>query len=191
MLEPSERRFLLALARRSVAAAAEGKPPPAPQEVAAQLGQELTPALAQPRGAFVTLTAGRALRGCIGYIDGVAPLARAVAENAAAAASRDPRFDPVAPSEVAGLKIEISALTPLRDVAGPGDIVVGRHGVVLSKGGARAVFLPQVAVEQGWDLTAMLDQLALKARLPAGAWRQRARFQVFEAEVFADEPRPV
>ena len=186
-LDADERRLLLALARAVVEATAARIPPPTPRAVADRLGLALTPRLVAPRGAFVTLTNRGELRGCIGYIEGLAPLARAVAENAAAAASRDARFRPVEPEETAGLHVEVSALTPLRDVAGPEEIVIGRHGIVLSKGRARAVFLPQVAPEQGWDRDTTLRHLALKAGLPPDGWRAGARFAVFEAEVL-EEP---
>ncbi|MHB8077824.1 MAG: AmmeMemoRadiSam system protein B [Candidatus Krumholzibacteriia bacterium] len=185
-LDADERRFLLALARDVVEATAAGRRPPTPRDVADRLGLALTPRLAAPRGAFVTLTRHGELRGCIGYIEGVAPLARAVAENAAAAAARDPRFPPVGPEETADLHVEVSALTPLRDVAGPAEIVIGRHGIVLAKGRARAVFLPQVAPEQGWDRDTTLRHLSLKAGLPPDGWRAGARFAVFEAEVLAE-----
>ncbi len=185
-LDADERRLLLALARAVVEATASGTPPPAPGAVADRLGLALTPRLAAPRGAFVTLTRRGELRGCIGTLEGTAPLVRAVAENAAAAASRDPRFAPVGPDEPAGLRVEVSALTPLRDVAGPQEIEIGRHGIVLAKGRARAVFLPQVAPEQGWDRETTLRHLALKAGLPPDGWRAGARFAVFEAEVLAE-----
>ncbi len=185
-LDAQEKRFLLALARAVVAAAAAGREPPAPAEVAAELGLKLTPRLQERRGAFVTLTRHGSLRGCIGYIKGFAPLAEAVADNAASAAIRDPRFYPVSASEVDGIHIEISALTPLRPVAGPAEIEIGRHGIVLAKGAAQAVFLPQVAPEQGWDRETTLRHLAMKAGLPPDGWRSGARYQVFEAEVFGE-----
>jgi AMMECR1 domain-containing protein len=74
-------------------------------------------------------------------------------------------------------------------VAGPGDIDVGTHGVILEKNGHRALFLPQVAVEQGWDRETMLDHLARKAGLPTDGWRSGAEFQVFTAQVFG-KPEP-
>ena len=74
------------------------------------------------------------------------------------------------------------AVVGVADVSGN-----GRHGVVLEKGGRRAVFLPQVAPEQGWDRDTMLDHLASKAGLARNAWRQGATFQVFEARVFGEE----
>jgi len=180
----AERGFLRDLAWAAVRAAARGEPAPDPAELARAYDLDPGATLAEPRGAFVTLTAGGALRGCIGYIEGVCPLVEAVASNARSATCADPRFPPVAPEEVDGLELEISVLTPLRPVAGPAEIEVGRHGVLLRKGGCSAVFLPQVAPEQGWDRDTMLNHLAHKAGLPPDAWRQGARLLVFEAEVF-------
>lgn len=186
-LDADEKALLLDLARRVVDAVAAGRTPPSPEEVARDRGGALSGRLRERRGAFVTLTLDGALRGCIGFIEGIEPLAAAVAVNAAAAAARDPRFPPVRPDEAARLHIEISALSPLRPVAGPEGIEVGRHGIVLTRGSARAVFLPQVAPEQGWDRDTTLDHLALKAGLPRDGWRSRARFEVFEADVFTEE----
>jgi AMMECR1 domain-containing protein len=85
------------------------------------------------------------------------------------------------------IEIEISVLTPMVPVPGPDAIVPGRDGVVLRAGGRSAVFLPQVATEQGWGRTELLDNLALKAGLPAGAWRGKdASFLTFQADVFGE-----
>ena len=78
----------------------------------------------------------------------------------------------------------LGALTPPKPVASWRDIVLGRDGMTLEKGGAFAVFLPQVAPEQGWDLATTLTHLSLKAGLPADAWRSGASFETFRAEVF-------
>ncbi len=188
-LAPDERTFLLALARAVVTETAHGRRPPRADAFAAARGLAPGPRLREPRGAFVTLTRAGELRGCIGYVEPIRPLLEAVADNAASAAARDPRFLPVGPDELADLHVEISALTPLRPVAGPGEIELGRHGIVLAKGRARALFLPQVAPEQGWDLPTTLRHLSRKAGLEPDAWREGARFEVFEAEVFA-EPLP-
>ena len=61
---------------------------------------------------------------------------------------------------------------------------MGKHGVVLQKGFRKAVFLPQVATEQGWSLEEMLMHLSLKAGLSPNAWRDGASFQTVEAQVF-------
>jgi AmmeMemoRadiSam system protein A len=118
-------------------------------------------------------------------IEAKQPLEDAVVQ-AAVWAARDPRFPLLTADELAGLEIEVSVLSPAHPVAGPEAIVVGTHGVILEKGGRRALFLPQVAVEQNWDRTTMLDHLARKAGLPANGWREGAEFQVFTAQVFGE-----
>jgi len=156
----------------------------------------LTPALEQARGAFVTLrqkevldSAGHPrLRGCIGTLEADEPLYRNVIHNAARAALDDPRFPPLQAGELAGLSLEISALTPLALADGPGGIVPGRDGVSLRKGTHRSVFLPQVATEQGWDTRQLLEHLARKAGLPADGW-QGAELRTFQAEVFGEDER--
>lgn len=183
-LTAAERAFLREVATRAVAAAARGERAPDTHAIARELGVPLDGRLAGTCGAFVTLHQDGQLRGCIGTIVGREPLAGAVAANGLAAAVHDPRFDPVSPDELSKITIEVSALTPLHEVAGPDDIVVGRHGILLEKNGRHAVFLPQVAPEQGWDLATTLAHLCRKAGLPADAWRQGARLHVFEAEVF-------
>ena len=75
-------------------------------------------------------------------------------------------------------------------VGGPKDIVLGTHGVLLTKSGRRAVFLPQVATEQGWDRETMLGELCRKAGLDAGCWRQGAAFSTFQADVFGETGPP-
>jgi AmmeMemoRadiSam system protein A len=137
-------------------------------------------------GAFVTLNdkATGALRGCIGEILPMRPLAQAGAARAVDSALCDPRFSPVSERELGSLRVEVSALTPPKPVASWRDIVLGRDGMTLEKGNAFAVFLPQVAPEQGWDLPTTLSYLSQKAGLPADAWRQGATFETFQAEVF-------
>ena len=137
-------------------------------------------------GAFVTLNdkATGALRGCIGEILPMRPLVEAVAARAVDAALRDPRFSPVSERELGGLRVEVSALTPPKRVASWRDIVLGRDGMTLEKDGCFAVFLPQVAPEQGWDLPTTLSYLSQKAGLPSDAWREGATFETFQAEVF-------
>lgn len=187
-LTAAERDFLVRLARAAVDAAVRGAGAVDPAALAAEAGLPLSRRLLAARGAFVTLTVAGRLRGCIGSLESDTPLAETVAEAAVGAALRDPRFDPVAPHECPRLAIEVSALTPPRPVAGPHEIEIGRHGILLARGGRRAVFLPQVPGEQGWDLPTTLDHLALKAGLPADAWRRDCSLRVFEAEICRERP---
>jgi len=178
-LSASDRQYLLTLARSTLERFFQTETLPLPRPA--------SPALLQTRGAFVTLKASGELRGCIGHMAQDTPLALTVARMVLEAALRDPRFRPVGPDEVAGLTLEISALTSFRPVPGYGSIVVGRDGVLLEKGGRRAVFLPQVAPEQGWSRDEMLRNLSLKAGLPEDAWQQGCTFNTFQAEVFGEE----
>jgi AmmeMemoRadiSam system protein B/AmmeMemoRadiSam system protein A len=138
----------------------------------------------EPRGVFVTLTKGGDLRGCIGFIEPVAPLGQAVIRAAVYAATEDPRFPPVRPAELKDLKVEISVLTPVREITDPRQVTVGRHGLIVARGGLKGVLLPQVPVENKWDRETFLEQASLKAGLPPDAWRQGAKLYVFEAIVF-------
>ncbi|MCK7471593.1 MAG: AmmeMemoRadiSam system protein A [Desulfomicrobium escambiense] len=135
-------------------------------------------------GVFVTLTRNGQLRGCIGFIAPVFPLGQAVIQAAVYAATEDPRFPRVAASELAGLRFEISVLTPAREIDDPKAVKVGVHGLIVEKDGRSGVLLPQVAVDEGWDRTTFLDQVCLKAGLPRDAWKRDAKLSVFEAIVF-------
>jgi len=136
------------------------------------------------RGGFVTLKRDGRLRGCIGEIFPFRTIWEVIRENAYNAAFKDPRFTPLGGKELDDLEIEISVLSQPAPVKSWEDIVVGRHGVVLSKYGLSAVFLPQVAPEQGWTLEEMLSHLAVKAGLSPDDWREDAVFMVFEAQIF-------
>lgn len=180
-LSDSDKQALLAMARQAIARTFDGQPP----ADAKALGAEVSPAMKKKMGGFVTLTIGGELRGCIGEIFPRRALADVVVDHAQDAAFRDPRFPPLTKKEFAQVKIEISALTPPEPVASYRDIVIGRHGMVLELRGRSAVFLPQVAPEQGWDLATTLTHLAYKAGLPGNAWQDpKATFTVFEAVIF-------
>lgn len=179
-LSQRERAALLALARAAIKRHLGGEPPPRPGE--------LTDRLELDCGAFVTLHENGNLRGCIGTFTSDEPLYRTVAEMALAAATKDPRFAPVTPEELDEINLEISVLSPLREVSDPEEIEVGRHGIYIVRGDRAGVLLPQVATEWGFDRTGFLDATCNKAGLPAGCWKEAGtRVLVFEAEVFGEE----
>jgi hypothetical protein len=151
--------------------------------------RRLPAAAAQSRGAFVTLTRDGALRGCVGQLPPGGPLGASVGRLALEAALRDARFPPVSREELPGLVIEISVLGPTRRVTAQ-EIVAGRDGVVLTKDGRRAVFLPQVATEQGWAREELLERLCEKGGLPRGCWREGAALEAFQADVFGEAHHP-
>ena len=169
--------MLLRLARETIVAHVTGAAAPAaPACEAAE----------RPGAAFVTLHSRGELRGCIGHIEATEPLGRVIARCAAAASSTDPRFPPVEASELPALDLELSVLGPLELIAGPDDIEIGRHGLVVELGSHRGLLLPQVASEWQWDRQTFLAQTCQKAGLPRDAWKQGAKVWRFEAEVFGE-----
>ena len=184
MLSPQQRQQLLRIARESIAAVLDGR---RPELDPAQLDADL----ARPSGAFVSLhTKEGDLRGCIGSIQAVAPLCRAVASSAVNAAFRDPRFYPVRREELDHLHVEISVMSPIEAVTNVEEIEVGRDGLIVSRGGRTGLLLPQVAAEYGWDRETFLGHTCRKAGLPADAWRaEGTRIERFSAEVFGELSR--
>jgi len=142
--------------------------------------------LAEPRGVFTTLYLRGGLRGCVGYPLPIAPLYRAVAESARAAAFDDTRFSPVTRDEAPQLAISLSVLSPLQPIE-PEQVEVGRHGLLISLAGRRGLLLPQVPAEHGWDRLTFLEQTCHKAGLPYNAWQGGAKLEAFTAEVFGDK----
>jgi len=187
-----ERRWLLRLAHQSIReAVCQSRPtkqfPHSPNS-GADVGHPLDaghPHLKELRGAFVTLHENGALRGCIGMVMAVQPLDETVREMARAAAVEDSRFEPVTEAELEKLQLEISVLSPMFEIA-PEDVVVGRHGLMVSYGGRRGLLLPQVAPEWGWDRETLLAQTCRKAGLPAEQWKRGATLEAFTAEVFGE-----
>ncbi len=179
-LTRDEKVALLELARGTIVAALNGTPAPRPSID--------TDALRVHCGGFVTLDKNGRLRGCIGYVQAVKPLAETVAEMSLQAALHDPRFAAVTSDEVGDLEIEISVLSPLVSVVDIAEIEVGRDGLVVRAGGASGLLLPQVASERDWDRETFLDQTCIKAGLPAGSWRSEGvTILKFTAEVFNEK----
>jgi len=177
MLEPHERQALLQLARRAIAARLEGRPVETPAAVGG---------LARRTGAFVTIRHNNRLRGCLGSVDGDAPLVDIVAQCAGDAATRDPRFPPLPLDDLPEVVLEISVLGPVEPVADPADVEVGRHGLIVEQGTHRGLLLPQVPTEWGWDRETFVSETCVKAGLARDAWRTGARLFTFEADVFGE-----
>ena len=138
-------------------------------------------------GAFVTLKGKKGnLRGCIGLTVAERPLFMTIRAMAIAAATQDPRFNPVTSSEIDNLVIEISVLTPMQKVSSIDEIEVGRDGLMIRKGYMSGLLLPQVPTEQGWDKNTFLEHICYKAGLPADAWKS-AELWKFQAIVFSEE----
>jgi AmmeMemoRadiSam system protein A len=193
-LSLEQRQTLLRIAHEAILSFLERRPFPA---------APLSTTISEPRGVFTTLylrhdhlpadhlpsdlhrDRHRRLRGCVGYAMPVAPLYRAVAETARAAAFEDSRFLPVTLEEASRLQVSLSVLSPLFPIH-PEAVEVGSHGLLISDGARRGLLLPQVPVENVWGRETFLEQTCRKAGLPPDAWRKDATIEAFTAEVFSD-----
>jgi AmmeMemoRadiSam system protein A len=175
-----ERHTILKFIRATISAKLNNTNPPLLPELAGKLDRQ--------GSCFVTLhDANGMLRGCIGNIIAYEALGDNIAHNAINAALNDPRFPVVTATELDNITIEISILTPMQSIASIDEFEVGKQGIVMLCNGRSAVFLPQVAPEQGWDKTTTLTHLSLKAGLGQNGWQsETAKFQVFEAIVFSE-----
>lgn len=181
-LDEPQQKTLLDVARRSIAAVLDGERPD-------WRAEDFDETLRKPAGAFVTLTTrpGGDLRGCIGSIQAVEPLYRAVASSAISAAFRDPRFPPLRSGELERVHLEISVMGPIERVSDIDEIVVGRDGLIISRGPYAGLLLPQVATEYGWDRNTFLDHTCTKAGLRPGDWRSpETKIEKFSAFVFGE-----
>jgi len=144
--------------------------------------------LGRPCGAFVSLHKLGQLRGCIGTFTSPRPLVNTVQEMAVSSSQQDPRFPPVQEEEMQDIDIEISVLSPLREIKDVSEIEVGRHGIYITKGFNSGVLLPQVATEYGWDRDTFLDHTCMKAGLAPGTWREAGvKIEIFDAQVFGEK----
>jgi AmmeMemoRadiSam system protein A len=182
MTSDSDRQRLLRIVRDAIIAHIDGGSSSgggSPESVVSD--DELT---GRRGGAFVTLQRGDQLRGCVGHIEMDEPLVDVVRRCAVAACSSDPRFPAVVASELPQLALELSLLGPLEPIAGPDEIEINRHGLVVEKGWHRGLLLPQVATEWNWNPQQFLEQTCRKAGLSPDAWKHDATLWRFEAEVF-------
>lgn len=180
MLTGNQKDLILGIARETLNCYLSGKDiPPLPVD---------DPVLRERRGVFVTLRKSGELRGCIGYIEPVKPLAEAVRDMTIQSATGDPRFPAVTHGELKEIIIEISVLTVPKSARAE-DVVPGRDGVIVKKGYRQGVFLPQVADETGWGKEEFMNNLCLhKAGLPPDSWKDPGtEIYTFQAEVFAEE----
>jgi len=185
-LDAAERHTLLELAKQSIEhGLREGCPIPVDPS-------DYSGALEKQGAAFVTLHREGVLRGCIGHLTAVQPLVLDVADNAFAAAFRDPRFPPLTELELADLSIEISVLSPSEPLAFTSEgellrmIEPGRDGLILEDGHARGTFLPTV-----WgslpDPRDFLRHLKQKAGLSPNHWSDRIRISRYRTETFSEQ----
>ncbi len=154
------------------------------------LPRDLPPGLSRPQGVFVTLKKQGELRGCIGHTVADLPLGQVVGSMALQAAFNDPRFSPLEQTELDEITIDVSLLSPLVRVKGPDDVVLGRDGVSFRKDGHTGLFLPEVAVEQGWNREQLMNNLCRKAGLPEASWRKGGELYTFTTTVLHERANP-
>lgn len=140
------------------------------------------------QGAFVTITIDNKLRGCIGYISSNMTLLDTVCNAAEQAATNDPRFYPLSEEEFHKVNIEISILSPLIPISNYQQIEIGKHGLVLDTNENRALLLPQVAIENNYNIQQFLTALCEKASIDPFAWEADfLDIKTFTATVFSEE----
>lgn len=182
LLSKEHRQRLLALAKNAIEHGVRtGRPL---KIVLADFPAELT----EPRATFVTLQKHHQLRGCIGMLEAVRPLAEDVAANAYSAAFKDPRFPPLEAKELNELDIHISILTPPEPIlfTSEQDLLAklepGIDGLIIEEGYRRGTFLPSV-----WESLPnpgqFLKHLKQKAGLSPDYWSGTIRVYRYRTEV--------
>ena len=183
LLDDEAQVLLLEIADRAIREALAGGEPSEPDL------DTLPPRLAAPGASFVTLRRGEQLRGCIGSLEAIQPLARDVAHNAVWAAMADPRFPRVEADEYELISMKLSVLTPAEPfpIGDRADLVAklrrGIDGLIITSGRHRATFLPSVW-EQLPDVDDFLDNLWRKAGLPMQSWPRDLTVERYRTEEF-------
>ncbi|MFC1851129.1 AmmeMemoRadiSam system protein A [candidate division CSSED10-310 bacterium] len=175
----NEKDDLLALARDAIDTKLKGK--------TVAVAEQLSEALQTAAGVFVTLHKKGKLRGCIGTFQADFPLYKQVIKMAQASAFEDIRFSSVRLSELKDIDIEISVLSPLREIESIAEIVIGKHGIYITQGFHRGVLLPQVATDHGWDRETFLQHTCMKAGLPMDAWQKGTKIEIFSATILGEK----
>ncbi|HTR80827.1 MAG TPA: AmmeMemoRadiSam system protein A [Bacteroidota bacterium] len=186
MMNAGERKELIDIGKESVRLAVRGDLAKSGSKPQPRYGEDSI--LSRPSGVFVTLTKKKNLRGCLGLIVSDVPLAEAVSEIAGRSATEDPRFPPVTEEELDDISIEISVLSPLREISTIEEIQLGAHGIFLQAGMYRGLLLPQVAVQHHWDREQFLAETCVKAGLPRDQWKHaETRIYVFTTEIIEEK----
>lgn len=185
ILSQSEGGLLIKIARDNISCYLNNKDFKLPENIPEIFREKL--------GVFVTLNKHENLRGCIGYPEPYKPLIDAVCDVSIAAAVDDPRFRPLTIDEFEEISIEISVLTKPTEVLVDNyedylnKLTVGTDGLIIERGYNRGLLLPQVPLEQNWDIEEFLENLCYKAGLSSGAWKDdNTRIFKFQAQIFQE-----
>jgi hypothetical protein len=180
-ISSEEKKILLECARNSIKSVFTGEKIPEPD-------YKKYPLLKTHSGAFVTLTIGGHLRGCIGYIISDQPLFETVGEAAIHASQNDPRFSQLSQKELSKISIEISILSEPFPLNSYDEIELGKHGLILEEKGRRGLLLPQVPVEHNMSKEQYLDAICQKSGFHASYWKEKQlKLSGFTANVFSEK----
>jgi hypothetical protein len=144
-------------------------------------------------GVFVTLKEDGELRGCIGYPYPDLPLSKALVDAAIQAATQDPRFGRVRTSELSRIAVEVTVLSEpeilkAKPIDRPGNIKIGRDGIIVEYGLYRGLLLPQVPIEQGWGPEEYLEYGCTKAGISPDAWvDEKTKIYTFQGQIFQEK----
>ena len=153
----------------------------------------LPPIFSRNRGVFVTLEKSNSLRGCIGHPYPDSRLINALEDSSRSAAFRDPRFEPLKKQELKEVTVEVTVLTPPQPIEGKAverskHVLIGKDGLIVKKGRASGLLLPQVAVDHNFSAEEFLDQTCLKAGLMPDAWLEdMTQVLMFQGQIFSEK----
>ena len=144
-------------------------------------------------GIFVTLSKQNSLRGCIGYPLPIKKLSDGIIYSAIAAATEDPRFQPVNMNELDNIIFEITVLSPPAKINVEkyeeylSMIKVGRDGLIIENNQNSGLLLPQVPKEYNWNVEEFLEHTCEKAGIAKNSWKDRdTNVSKFEGTIFKE-----
>ena len=179
-ISTEEKKVILQIARNSIASIYNAS-------VTSKVDISKYPILSSQKGAFVTLTKNKNLRGCIGYIISDIPLHETIKDAATQAAIGDPRFPKLTENEFSKIEIEVSILSEPFPMESYDDIIVGKHGLILTESGHRGLLLPQVPIEHGMNKEQYLSALCEKTGFYSNFWKEKIlNIEMFTADVFSE-----
>ncbi|MFY8201002.1 MAG: AmmeMemoRadiSam system radical SAM enzyme, partial [Pirellula staleyi] len=147
-------------------------------------------------GMFTTLSRGKQLRGCCGFLGRPTALKDAILHTALRTVREDSRMAAISTAEIKYLSLDVSLLaSPIRLTAAAGErldhVIVGKHGLKITLGQPSGLLLPSVPVEQNWTAEEFLQGVCRKAGLPESAWtNEDAILETFEGHLIVGDIDP-
>lgn len=150
------------------------------------LNEPLKQKLTEHMGVFVSFYNKDELRACMGQMRSNEPVYELVKNVAFTSLKRDHRFKAITADELPSITIEISVIGPMVKIDDISEIVIGKHGIYISKAGFNGTFLPQVATEYGWSVEEFLGHCSeSKVGIGWDGWRN-SEIYVYETLVIRE-----